>query len=706
MSSLFRTLLIAALGVVVVSGAVFLVPGANAVVSPILIAGGELGTGEYGVKAKGGTPGPGAKMALGANANAVLSLDLIADGGSGNQRDDGVTTGAVSGRGTKIAVEVFATGVRTSLAGMVIKFDFDPSLLALVRAENSAFPLTVPDGSIGTNFAATSPVTLASSGFLARAEFETVADVAGRQFSIGIASVTLAESSTSRDEVTTASEIRFNAGRSPDFDGDGTVGFPDFLALAAVFGTQRGHAAYDARYDLDGDGTIGFGDFLTFAGAFGSQVPPSGGGGGGGKPDGFAPADQQAFNSLAVGKRIRAETFFVDVTSAGRFAEGFRREKGRYTFTNTGPNTGNLTQMYDDSEFLGGRCTLEMTFTTSATGTMRFTCADGSEGDAEAWRTTDLSAPVFARATPDTLYFRFLDTWRAGETRAYDFELRTKTPPGEWDEFCTPFSNPGDTPYTGYAITWFFGSELESGTTYEMRYRYRNSSSCDTGSPDPWSPIAEGTTAGGDSGGGGGGGSPDLVVNSPSVSDASLTPGESFTLRATVRNAGGAASASTTLRYYRSSDAAISTSDTEVGTDGVSSLSAGDTSAESISLNAPSSAGTYYYGACVDAVSGESDTDNNCSSGAQVEVSSGGGGRDGECVLGATYAPGKSCDVYGTGSSSKLPFTVLSDGRGRFWFFTSGNRISNPGGTINGVKYHFVASHQGGGIWKIDEYIP
>ncbi|MCY4646872.1 MAG: carboxypeptidase regulatory-like domain-containing protein, partial [Gammaproteobacteria bacterium] len=86
-------------------------------------------------------------------------------------------------------------------------------------------------------------------------------------------------------------------------------------------------------------------------------------------------------------------------------------------------------------------------------------------------------------------------------------------------------------------------------------------------------------------------------------------------------------------------------------------------------------------------------------------VTVGGTGRDGECVRGATYARGESCDVYGTGSSSKLTFTVLSDGRARLGFITAGNRITVKG-TVNGVRYHFVASHQGGGIWRIDEYIP
>ncbi len=57
--------------------------------------------------------------------------------------------------------------------------------------------------------------------------------------------------------------------RKPDFDGDGTVGFADFVQFAAQFGLSQGDAGYDARYDLDGDGTIGFGDFVIFANAFG-----------------------------------------------------------------------------------------------------------------------------------------------------------------------------------------------------------------------------------------------------------------------------------------------------------------------------------------------------------------------------------------------------------------------------------------------------
>ena len=146
---------------------------------------------------------------------------------------------------------------------------------------------------------------------------------------------------------------------------------------------------------------------------------------------------------------------------------------------------------------------------------------------------------------------------------------------------------------------------------------------------------------GGGSGGGGGNssGSPDLIVDSPSVSDSTLTTGQSFTLHATVRNQGNGEAAATTLRYYRSSNATISASDTQVGTDSVSGLSASATSNESISVTAPSSAGTYYYGACVGRVSGESNTDNNCSTGVRVTVGSSSGGGGGETPPSSTPVP-------------------------------------------------------------------
>ncbi|MCY3766831.1 MAG: M12 family metallo-peptidase [Gemmatimonadetes bacterium] len=353
----------------------------------------------------------------GSNADAVLSLDLIPEGGTGNQMNDGVTSGTVSGKDTKIAVEVFASGVKTSLAGLLVKFDFDSSILAFVKAESGAFGFNIPQAT-GTYFAATNNVVLPASGFLARGEFKTLVDVTNRPLSIGIDVVNLAESQTLSNDIRTTKVISFNAaappatfsisldgntaagdqgvtmldvaigsvvpiqlfgnnirgvngvsakfeydatqvgyegvdpgsllpnaqvlavpdenptaidisvvsfggqaavdsglvgsvrflttddfsgttlrlvsaeiGRgeqresiaptdiavtlrlsqpSPDFNGDGTVDFGDFVAFGMHFGASRGDARYEAKYDLDQDGTIGFGDFLIFGQAFGT----------------------------------------------------------------------------------------------------------------------------------------------------------------------------------------------------------------------------------------------------------------------------------------------------------------------------------------------------------------------------------------------------------------------------------------------------
>ena len=160
---------------------------------------------------------------------------------------------------------------------------------------------------------------------------------------------------------------------------------------------------------------------------------------------------------------------------------------------------------------------------------------------------------------------------------------------------------------------------------------------------------------------------PDLVVGLPSVSNSSPLTGASFTLSATVRNQGSGPSAATTLRYYRSTDATISGTDTQVGTDAVGTLAASGTSAESIDLTAPSSAGTYYYGACVNSVTGESDTSNNCSSSVQVDVTEPPPPSTPDLVVGS---PSVSNSSPVTGASFNLYATVRNQGSGPSAFTT------------------------------------
>ena len=55
-----------------------------------------------------------------------------------------------------------------------------------------------------------------------------------------------------------------------DFDGNGEVGFPDFLGFAESFG-KTGAEGHDERHDLDANGVIDFSDFLKFATRFGDK---------------------------------------------------------------------------------------------------------------------------------------------------------------------------------------------------------------------------------------------------------------------------------------------------------------------------------------------------------------------------------------------------------------------------------------------------
>ena len=199
---------------------------------------------------------------------------------------------------------------------------------------------------------------------------------------------------------------------------------------------------------------------------------------------------------------------------------------------------------------------------------------------------------------------------------------------------------------TGSAATTYSHTGLTAGST-----RYYRVSAINSAGTGPASGVANAAT--------GVAPAPDLAVDAPTVSDSAPTAGAGITLNATVRNQGSGRSDSTTLRYYQSTDSTITTGDTEVGTDSVFGLSTSGSGDESISLTAPSTPGTYYYGGCVDAVTGESDTANNCSSAVAV-------------VVGAAPAPDLVVDAptvsdsnLVAGTSFALSATVRNQGSGR-----------------------------------------
>ena len=112
---------------------------------------------------------------------------------------------------------------------------------------------------------------------------------------------------------------------------------------------------------------------------------------------------------------------------------------------------------------------------------------------------------------------------------------------------------------------------------------------------------------------------PDLVVHSVSVDYFSRThttvrPDGIFELEVTVRNQGTEDADDSTLRYYISSDAILSSDDTEVATDLVYSLDMNEISKtyKSDWIDVLYTSGFFYALVCVDSVEDESDTTNNC----------------------------------------------------------------------------------------------
>ena len=246
------------------------------------------------------------------------------------------------------------------------------------------------------------------------------------------------------------------------------------------------------------------------------------------------------------------------------------------------------------------------------------------------------AAPTVTSSTVNSLSLRWTAPTNANPAIS-DYDVQYRAQGGNFTDW----------PHTGTSTNTTI-TGLTENTRYEIQVRARNAQGV-----SPWSPSGSGTTR---SSSGGSGNNPDLIVESPTVSESSLDAGAYFTLSATVRNQGGSRSASTTLRYYLSTDQTITTGDTEVETDYVTRLDPSAISDESARIEAPSSEGTYYYGACVEAVTGESDTGNNCSSAVTVTV------------LGSDLiveTPTVSDSSPGPGASFTLSATVRNQGGGR-----------------------------------------
>ena len=148
---------------------------------------------------------------------------------------------------------------------------------------------------------------------------------------------------------------------------------------------------------------------------------------GGSEPEGFAPADQSAFDSLVVDKRLTTTdpSNYTDFTSVGRFreVEGTATWTGFYAYEKTGANSARVEFSYDD----GDRCITLVTMNSATTGTFSFSCNDGTTGTSS-YQLIDIPAepPVMPPVTPSVTYERLdLLTVSAGRVQFWFFSAGT-----------------------------------------------------------------------------------------------------------------------------------------------------------------------------------------------------------------------------------------------------------------------------------------
>ena len=350
----------------------------------------------------------------------------------------------------------------------------------------------------------------------------------------------------------------------------------------------------------------------------------------------FAPTDAAVFDDRFVGGRVVKDVpaNYVDFLAGGRFrkTEGAEIDSGDHTYTRIEPNKATIVLDYDD----GDRCTYEFRFRSRTAGDLSYDCADDSgESGWHLAETPSADDNGDAHCRPNDI----IDPGESCDLYGTDFTFdvessgRSCLRAGGFISCSGNRQNLSDSTINGVRITLVAARNQDNSWTIENV------------DPIPPDSAVSGT---------------DLVVSSASASDSRPAPGASFKLTAVVRNSGTDTSAATTLRYYRSSNPTVSTGDAVVGSDAVGELQATHESEQSINLAAPADPGIYYYGACVDAVSGETDVANNCSTAVMVTVGGDGSGAPDLVV----ESPSVSDAEPDAGASFALSVVVRNQGDG------------------------------------------
>ena len=215
-------------------------------------------------------------LSLSSQNSFSLSLDLD------NSPDDQALATLIASPDQVIAIQIFGRDIQNAI-GVSPRFEYNASQVtyqgffagnilpnAQVLAEHGTNPTFVQVSMVSFDSSAT-----VSMGLIGTILFRTTPTFSNT-------TIRLTRAILSRDgqfeTISLNVTIALLSVPSPDFDGDGRVGFTDFVLFASRFGSTPGDGTYEAKYDLDVDHAIGFSDFVIFARDFGKDVSSTGGG--------------------------------------------------------------------------------------------------------------------------------------------------------------------------------------------------------------------------------------------------------------------------------------------------------------------------------------------------------------------------------------------------------------------------------------------
>ncbi len=198
-------------------------------------------------------------------ATPALALDLDLNPGDQMQRE----TAVIPAVGDAVEVDLVALSGARGIVGLHAKLTYDPNQLGFVAfgvTDLMASGMTIlsfpNEGEVEINVAILGGGTTGKDGgSVGHATFRALEGIRG-EARVALVSGTYGRLGSRQSLKIGSKRGSVSVGASTlESRGAGTATLADFKA---AFGTREGESDYDLRLDLDGDGTVGFADFVLF----------------------------------------------------------------------------------------------------------------------------------------------------------------------------------------------------------------------------------------------------------------------------------------------------------------------------------------------------------------------------------------------------------------------------------------------------------